>query len=132
MWPGEADEPIGASSVAYAASQERSLEGALKRIVEGLVGQLNVSMARIWLIAPGDICKHCRLRNECPDQTRCLHLAASDGRPHNRSENWARINGDFSRIPLGRAIMGNLSPAGEPLLIELIAEDDQQRFSGGR
>jgi len=117
--------PEAFQAVAYAASQERSLEVVLKRIVEGLVGQLNVALARVWLVAPGDICSHCRLRSVCPDQTRCLHLVASDGRPRNRAEDWTRINGDFRRIPIGREIVGNLCPAGEPLLIELIGESDR-------
>jgi hypothetical protein len=55
------------------ASRERSERSVLRIIVDGLAGQPHVALARIWLTGPGDICATCRMRPECPDQSRCLH-----------------------------------------------------------
>ncbi|MEO6203600.1 MAG: hypothetical protein ABIP82_10360, partial [Nitrospirales bacterium] len=60
-------------------AQQRSLNDLLWLIVRRLADR-SVVLARIWLIRPGDICSTCRFREECPDQTRCLHLVASAGR----------------------------------------------------
>ena len=65
--------------VANSVANERSLDTALDRIVRGLAAEEEVALARIWLIETGDICDACPMREECPDQTRCLHLVASDG-----------------------------------------------------
>ncbi|MEY2602886.1 MAG: hydrogenase-4 transcriptional activator [Verrucomicrobiota bacterium] len=46
------------------------------------------------------------LRPECPEQTRCLHLVASAGRPLGQHEDWPRLNGTFRRIPLGANLSG--------------------------
>ena len=51
----------------------------LLRLCEGLAAIDGVALARLWLTRPGDICDTCPMRSECPDQTRCLHLAASAG-----------------------------------------------------
>ena len=41
--------------------------------------QAGIALARVWIVKPGDICRSCRMRASCPDQTSCLHLAASAG-----------------------------------------------------
>src|SRR5271155_1904807 len=61
------------------ASSERSERTVLRIIVDGLAGQPHVALARIWLTGPGDICATCRMRPECPDQSRCLYLGGSRG-----------------------------------------------------
>ncbi|HBP87554.1 MAG TPA: hypothetical protein DD706_07650, partial [Nitrospiraceae bacterium] len=61
-------------------AQQRSLNDLLWLIVRRLAERPTVVLARIWLLKPGDICSTCRLREECPDQTQCLHLVASAGR----------------------------------------------------
>ena len=61
-------------------AQQRSINDLLWLIVRRLADRPTVVLARIWLIGPGDICATCRLKEECPDQTKCLHLVASAGR----------------------------------------------------
>ena len=68
-------------SVALAVAAERSVDAVLRRIVDGLASQPAVALARVWLIDRGDVCETCRLRADCVDQTRCLHLSASAGSP---------------------------------------------------
>ena len=69
----------GLLPVALAAAEAREPETVLQTIVCGLASNLGLALARIWLFGPGDLCGDCRLRDECPDHTRCLHLVASAG-----------------------------------------------------
>jgi transcriptional regulator with GAF, ATPase, and Fis domain len=104
--------------IALAVAGERSVEGVLLRIVEGLADQPDVALARVWLLDRGDICDSCRLRPQCPDQTRCLHLAASAGSPRaSPGEDWSRMDGDFRRCPLGVLNVGQVAASGSPLLL---------------
>jgi transcriptional regulator with GAF, ATPase, and Fis domain len=105
-------------AVPLAIAQERSVETVLQKIVEGLVAQPGVALARLWLKSPGDICAKCPMRLECPDQSECLHLMASAGTPtKNGIEDWSRLNGDFRRFPLGVRKIGKIGATGEPLLL---------------
>ncbi len=106
-------------------AQNRSLPEVLRAIVEGIAECRNVVLVRIWLIAPGDVCASCRFRPECPDQTRCLHLAASAGNPGDNKSNYRRLDGAFRRFPLGVRKIGRVGQSGEPLLLSAVrgAED---------
>ena len=80
--------------------------------------QLDVALVRVWLMGPGDICNTCRLRPQCPDQTRCLHLVASSGWPQaSPGEDWSRIDGDFRRFPLGVFKVGRIGATSRALLL---------------
>ncbi len=113
-------------SVSLAIAHELSVERVLQKIVEGLVAQPGVALARLWLKSPGDICAKCPMRLECPDQTECLHLMASAGTPTKKGiEDWSRLNGDFRRFPLGVLKIGKIGATGEPLLLtNLSTESD--------
>ena len=115
---GPSGHPQALQSVALAVAEARSVETVLSRIVLGLLAQEGVALARIWLIAPpGDICASCPMRSECPDQSRCLHLVASAGKPAmDTGEDWSRLNGDFRRFPLNVRKVGRVGGSGEPIL----------------
>jgi transcriptional regulator with GAF, ATPase, and Fis domain len=111
-------EPRALQSIALAVAEARSVELVLQRIIDGLADQPEIALARIWLIAPGDICSSsCPVRAECPDQTRCLHLLASAGRSHDSGKDWTRLTGDFRRIPLNVWKVGRIGGTGTPILI---------------
>ncbi len=104
-------------SLALTVGEARSADAVLGRIVSGLAAQQDVALARLWLVAPGDICGACRLREECPDQIRCLHLVASAGNPIATGEDWSRLNGNFCRMPLNARKVGVIGAGGAPILI---------------
>jgi transcriptional regulator with GAF, ATPase, and Fis domain len=63
------------------------------------------------------------MRDECADQTRCLHLVASAGQSADGSEDWSRLSGEFRRIPLGARKVGHVGATGSPVLLrDLSAE----------
>lgn len=110
--------------VALAAAELRDPTAVLGSIVEGLTQSAGLALARVWLVAPGGPCDACPMRHECPEQTRCLHLAASAGNPlHETRERWARIDGDFRRIPFGVRKVGHIAAQGRSLLVADIASD---------
>ena len=114
----------GLEQVALAAAEARSLDAVLGRVVEGLVADAGLALARIWLTGLGDICDACPMRPECPDQTICLHLRASAGSPRNEArEAWANLAGAFRRFPLGVRKVGRIAASGEPLLIADLSHD---------
>ena len=121
-------------------AQQRSLNDLLWLIVQRLADRPTVVLARIWLIRPGDICSTCRFREECPDQTRCLHLVASAGRSGVENNNeWSNTNGYFARFPLGVGKVGQIGKTGEQLVIndmdnnlDWIAKPDWARQEGIR
>ena len=108
------------------ASRERSERSVLRIIVDGLAGQPHVALARIWLTGPGDICATCRMRPECPDQSRCLHLEASSGRSlAEPGADWTRLDGDFRRFPVGVRKVGQIAATGVPLFVANTAEQSE-------
>ena len=108
------------------ASRERSERTVLRIIVDGLGEQPHVALARIWLLRPGDICATCRMRAECPDQARCLHLAASSGRSLAApGADWTRLDGDFRRFPVGVRKVGQIAATGVPLFVANTAEQSE-------
>ncbi|HYY05583.1 MAG TPA: sigma 54-interacting transcriptional regulator [Candidatus Limnocylindria bacterium] len=115
-------------AIALAVAQERSEEGVLARIVEGLGRQPDVALARVWMLGPGDLCDSCAMSAECPDRRRCLHLAASAGTPHaTPGEDWSRLDDDLRRVPLGVAEVGRIAATGSPLLLKDAAAEGWAR-----
>ncbi len=108
-------------------AQNRSLTEVLRAVVVGIAECKNVVLARLWLIAPGDICETCRFRAECLDQTSCLHLAvaASAGNPGDATQDYTRLDGAFRRFPLGVRKIGRVGQSGEPLLLPGVRGDEQ-------
>ncbi|QDU72545.1 sigma-54-dependent Fis family transcriptional regulator [Mucisphaera calidilacus] len=97
---------------------ERSLEGLLSLIVRRVAAMEHVALCRVWLIDRGDVCATCRLREECPDQSRCLHLVASAGRSEvDRSDVWDRLDGRFMRFPLGVRKIGHVAATGDAVVV---------------
>src|SRR6185503_18832390 len=86
--------------------QVRSVDGVLRSIVTGLAQDRSVVLARIWLAGPGDLCGSCQFRADCPDQARCLHLAASAGNAGADRTDYSRLTGTFRRIPIGYRKVG--------------------------
>src|SRR5260370_40936118 len=73
-------------SLAVEVAAERSLQGVLHTIVQGLASHPGVALARIWLQSPGDICDSCFLRAAFGDRTQLFHLVASAGPPRSSPE----------------------------------------------
>jgi transcriptional regulator with GAF, ATPase, and Fis domain len=112
--------------ILMAASRERSESTVLRIIVDGLAAQPHTALVRIWLMGPGDICANCRMRPECPDQSRCLHLAASSGRSlAEPGVDWTRTEGDFRRFPLGVRKVGQIAATATPLLVADTAQQSE-------
>jgi transcriptional regulator with GAF, ATPase, and Fis domain len=110
-------------AVALAVAAERSVDRVLSEIVRGLVEKSAVALARVWLVAPGDVCSTCRMRSDCSDQTRCLHLSASAGAPNDGREDWSRVTGAFSRFPLNERKIGRIGAAGAGIFIPDVLSD---------
>jgi formate hydrogenlyase transcriptional activator len=104
-------------------AEERSQEGVLRCITTGLVELADVALARIWLLAPGDLCDVCPHRNACPGHVPCLHLAASAGAPREPGMDWSRIDGEFRRCPVGHRKIGRVGQ-GEVVCVEEIEDGD--------
>ena len=117
-------------NIVLSVSGEHSVAGVLNDLVKGLVKEAGVALARIWLLKPGDICAECPMRLECPDQTRCLHLAASDGIAwRSRSVHWDRIDGEYRRFPFGIRKVGRIAATGEPLLLNDLKKNHEWAFN---
>jgi hypothetical protein len=55
-------------------AQERSLEGVLRKAIDAAAAVPGVALARVYLLAPGDICPTCPQQSVCPDQTLLFSL----------------------------------------------------------
>ncbi len=108
-------------------AQIRSVGELLERVVTRLAEPPYVALARIWLVDKGDLCSICRMRPECPDQTSCLHLVASAGRPQaDPKADWSRLDDEFQRIPLGVGKIGRVAATGQALVVKDVTRDPSQ------
>lgn len=105
--------------------QERSLAGVLRLVVLRLAARPQAALARIWLLNPADICAACPLPGDCPQEENCLHLVASAGNPINSpGEDWSRLDGQFSRFPVGVRKVGKIAASGQPIEVLDIEQGD--------
>jgi len=107
-------------------ARERVLDGLMDRIVERFTELPDLALARVWVVRPGDRCDDCRMRDECTRNVDCLHLIASAGRePREPGADWSRLDGDFSRFPLGVRKVGSVAANAEAVWIEDIRESPE-------
>jgi len=112
--------PAALQQAALNVAQALSPAQVLANIVGDLSREPGIALARIWLMAPGDICEDCSMRSACADQSRCLHLMASAGNSQvDPDETWTRIDGAFRRFPLGVRKVGMVGGSGEPQLLHV-------------
>jgi len=106
-------------SLAAEVAGEHRAGDVLQGIVRGLTAQPGAALARIWLVAPGDLCNQgCPMRAQCPDQSECLHLVASAGISKDGKENWSSTQGDFRRVPRRHLKVGVVGTTGESILLQ--------------
>jgi transcriptional regulator with GAF, ATPase, and Fis domain len=103
--------------IVLSIAQLRAMNSVLREIVEGIARCPNVALVRIWLTGPGDLCAQCHFRSECPNQERCLHLAASAGSSRHGDRTLSGLNGAFRRFPLGVRTIGSIAQNGQGVLI---------------
>ncbi len=90
--------------VALRMTSTLELEAVLEAVTRGLVEELDVALARVWLadsVGAGE---------------RALHLRASSG----LSE---RLDGTYSRVPIGAFKIGAIGATGEPVWTNDVAHD---------
>jgi transcriptional regulator with GAF, ATPase, and Fis domain len=112
-------DPNYAAQMLLDTAHEQSVGHLLRKLVAGASARPNIFCVQIWLVDRGDICSHCPQRPNCPDQTRCLHLAASGGR---RSTELgfpaSQVNDPRARIPLGVGVVGRVAATGRQMVLQ--------------
>jgi len=108
-------------------AEERSWEALLDMIGNRLLERPHMVLGRIWVILPGDICSTCPMRQECPDQTECLHLVASKGHPISKNGEPTQILDDqYQRVPLGVRKIGRIAAEAKDIAIKDMATECQR------
>lgn len=111
--------------IAISVTCEHSLECVLQTITDGLATEPDMALARIWLIAPGDICESCPMESECQDRSACLHLVSSRGESLDGRIVWDRVDGDYRRFPIGSRKVGQVAAQKKAALLSDISADSR-------
>jgi transcriptional regulator with GAF, ATPase, and Fis domain len=103
------------SRVALTVATKRHECDTLTQVVNGLVEEAGLAMARIWLITP--------------DETggeQHLKLRASAGQSIvGKKEKWSNLEGRFSRFALGNRKIGQVGATGESVIIENLSQKEE-------
>ena len=95
-------------------AHEQSLEKLLQKLVERVMERPHMVCAQVWLIEKGDLCATCPRRPECPDQSRCLHLAAAKAKSIvGPGKGFGRLDPETAREPLGVPPIGSVVVSGQ-------------------
>jgi transcriptional regulator with GAF, ATPase, and Fis domain len=106
--------------------QQRSLDAVMGVVVDRLAAEEHIALVRIWLIRPGGVCAKCPAPDVCRDRARCLHLVASAGHSLSSDEPpWDRLDGGFSRFPLGVRKVGRVGANGECIAVLDVEKDSE-------
>ena len=110
-----------------AISQQPSLDKVLRTLVDRIFERPPVVRVYVWLVEKGDICATCPRRPECPDQTRCLHLAAGGRRvltpKGDAIVEYLHETHRFERIPLGVGVTGRIAATGQRITLNDLDKD---------
>jgi transcriptional regulator with GAF, ATPase, and Fis domain len=97
---------------------EQSLANLLQKLVERAMERPHIVCVQVWLIEKGDLCATCPRRPVCPDQSRCLHLAAAKAKSIvGPGKGFGRLDTENSREPLGVPPIGNVVISGEQRIV---------------
>jgi transcriptional regulator with GAF, ATPase, and Fis domain len=119
-------DPSFAAQVLVDIAHEQSLEKLLHRLIERAMEPPYIVCAQVWLMEKGDQCATCQFRSECPDQSRCLHLAASKADSIlERGKGLGQFDPQTSRVPLGVTPLGVAVASGQ----ERVVTDLHQQHS---
>jgi transcriptional regulator with GAF, ATPase, and Fis domain len=112
-----------ASELLLEIAQERSLDGLMERTFGVAMTHPEIARAEIWLVEKGDICSSCRQRSRCPDQMRCLHLAAAGENPvRGGGHEVSRVFNTQERTPLGLGFIGTIATTGQMAELQTMDE----------
>jgi PAS domain S-box-containing protein len=96
-------------------AHEQSLEKLLQKLVESAMERPHMACVQAWLIEKGDLCATCPRRPECPDQSRCLHLAAVKAKSIvGPGKGFGQLDPQTAREPLGVPPIGSVVSSGQP------------------
>ena len=94
-------------------ANEQSLEKLLQKLIDRSMQGPHIVCVQVWLIEKGDLCATCPRRPECPDQSRCLHLAAVKAKSiAGPGKGFGRLDRETAREPLGAPPIGNVVVSG--------------------
>jgi transcriptional regulator with GAF, ATPase, and Fis domain len=97
-------------------AREHALPKLLRMVVDRLAASPRVALARVWLVQRSEECTGCPMVAECQGRSECLRLFASSGRSlADPRVEWTRLDGAFSRFPLGVRKVGQIAATGEPI-----------------
>ena len=107
-------DPNLAAQLLLDIAHEPSLTQLLHKLIASILKRgAEVGCVQIWLLEKGDRCQCCPLRNDCPDQSRCLHLVAGDGVSRAGAGAKApRFDDLDARLPLGAGLLGQVVATG--------------------
>ena len=90
-------------------ANEQSLAKLLQKLIERVMEAPHIACVQVWLIEKGDLCATCPRRPECPDQSRCLHLAAAKAKSRvGPGKGFGRLDPETTREPLGVPPIGSV------------------------
>jgi GAF domain-containing protein len=123
-------DPNLALTLLFELGRERSVQGLMEKLTTAAVGRpVAIARAEVWLIEKGDICSQCPRRAECPDQTRCLHLAAARNNPLPGTAADASAHYQFdTRLPLGVGVIGTIATTGQPVMLRDLHQEPRAAF----
>jgi transcriptional regulator with GAF, ATPase, and Fis domain len=107
-------------------AQQCAVDKLLQLVTSSLASNNNVVLARVWMLAPGDICDTCKEYAGCLDKSRCLHLMASRGFSIDNTTTWNTIGqSSFRRFPIGVRKVGLIASSGQPIIISTIGSNSE-------
>jgi hypothetical protein len=120
-------EPNMAATLFLELTNERSLQGALKKVVDQVGKRSGLACLQIWRIGDGDRCSRCLLQQQCPDRRSCLHLATGRGVSVVEGKEAASYFGDpNARIPLGFGLVGKVASNRKTVILGKMTAADHE------
>jgi transcriptional regulator with GAF, ATPase, and Fis domain len=111
-------DPNFAASLLLDIAHEQSLEHLMEKLVRAQLRRRAIARVEFWLIEKGDICAVCPQRPNCPNQARCLHLAAGGNNSlEDAGEQGSFFHNTDARIPLGVGVIGRIAATGEQIVL---------------
>jgi len=98
---------------------ERTLAGALTKIVGSLAQQPDTALSRIWMVENSTPC------DEEPKPSDELRLVASDGRSLDPDvARYRNLDGDFKTFKIGDRKVGKIAATGDPVFLQNVGDEN--------